>query len=186
MTMGNDNQLRCWCGHHGARHSWDDDNVARGTERTDVTHVSVLALLEFRQVALGPAENRCVRKPDASIRHHDHQVSQTQFETRVPANTQDDDVSVEMSSLEQCFDRNEPLHSVIIIGRGCLHQNPFYLLSEGWRIEKMQTIIGKLRHRVTESQIGSQRFHPHADHCETAPPRRRSRAVSSKPTLWES
>ena len=39
-----------------------------------------------------------MRQLDASIRHHDHQVSQAQFETRVPANTQDDDLSVEMSS----------------------------------------------------------------------------------------
>jgi hypothetical protein len=55
-----------------------------------------------------------VRQRGASIRHHDHQVSQTQFETRVPADTQDDDLSVEMPTLKQCFDRNEPLHSAII------------------------------------------------------------------------
>ena len=58
-----------------------------------------------------------MRQRNASIRHHDHQVSQTQFETRVPANTQDDDLSVEMSTLEQCFDRNERLHSAIIPDR---------------------------------------------------------------------
>jgi hypothetical protein len=40
--------------------------------------------------------------------------SQAQFETRVPADTQDDDRSAEKSSLEQCFDRNERLYSVII------------------------------------------------------------------------
>jgi hypothetical protein len=59
-----------------------------------------------------------VRQRNASICHHDHQVPQTQFETRVPANTQDDDLSVEMSSLEKCFDRTGRLHSVIIPDRG--------------------------------------------------------------------
>src|SRR5215471_11834972 len=32
----------------------------------------------------------------------------------LPADTQDDDLSIEMPSLEQCFDWNKPLHSVII------------------------------------------------------------------------
>jgi len=40
------------------------------------------------------------------------------LKTRVPGYTQDDDLSVEMPSLEQCFDRNEPLHSAIIPDRG--------------------------------------------------------------------
>jgi hypothetical protein len=65
-----------------------------------------------------------VRQRDASIRHHDHQVPQTQFEARVPADTKDDDLPVEMSSLEQCFDRNERLHSVIIPDRGLLAPEP--------------------------------------------------------------
>jgi hypothetical protein len=63
---------------------------------------------------LDPAQNRGVRQRDASVRHHDDQISQAQFEARVPADTQDDDLSVEMPSLEQCFDWNKPLHSVII------------------------------------------------------------------------
>ena len=46
-------------------------------------------------------QNRGVRHRDASVRHHDRQVSQTELETRVPADTQDDDLSVEMPSLEQ-------------------------------------------------------------------------------------
>ena len=49
---------------------------------------------------LDPAHNRGVRQRDASVRHHDDQISQTQLETRVPADTQDDDLSVEMPSLE--------------------------------------------------------------------------------------
>jgi hypothetical protein len=59
-----------------------------------------------------------VRQRDASIRHPNHQVPQTQFETRVPDDKKNDDLPVEMSSLEQCFDRNERLHSVIIPDRG--------------------------------------------------------------------
>jgi hypothetical protein len=64
-----------------------------------------------------------MRQCNASIRHHNHQVSQAQFETRVPADTDDDDLPVEMSSLEESLDRNELLHSAIIPDRGCLHQN---------------------------------------------------------------
>jgi hypothetical protein len=55
-----------------------------------------------------------VRQRNASVRHHDDQISEAQFETRVPADPQDDDLSVEMPSLEQCFDWNKLLHSVII------------------------------------------------------------------------
>jgi hypothetical protein len=42
-----------------------------------------------------------MRQPDASVRHHNHQISQAQLEAGVPADTQDDDLSVEMPSLEQ-------------------------------------------------------------------------------------
>jgi hypothetical protein len=75
-------------------------------------------------VLLDPAQNRGVRQRDASVRHQDHQVAQAQLETRVPADTQDDDLSVEMPSLEQRFDRAEGLHSAIIRDRTYLHQNP--------------------------------------------------------------
>jgi hypothetical protein len=40
--------------------------------------------------------------------------SLTEFETRVPADTEDDNLPIEMPSLEQYVDRNEPLHSAII------------------------------------------------------------------------
>jgi len=69
------------------------------------------------------AESLCVCQPDASIRHHDYQVSQAQFETRVPGDTQDDDLSVEMPTLKQCFDRNERLDSATSPIAACLHQN---------------------------------------------------------------
>src|SRR5215469_18967075 len=59
------------------------------------TSIAVPTLLEFWQVMLDPPQNRGVRQRDAPIRHHDHQVSQTQLETRIPTDTQDDYLSVE-------------------------------------------------------------------------------------------
>jgi hypothetical protein len=50
---------------------------------------------------------------NTSIRYLDYQVFQTQFETLYQL-TQDDDLSVEMPTSEQCFDRNERLYSAII------------------------------------------------------------------------
>ena len=51
---------------------------------------------------------------DPSIRHHDHQIPQAQFEACVPAHAQNDNLSVEVASFEQIFDRDEPLHLFII------------------------------------------------------------------------
>jgi len=42
---------------------------------------------------------------DSPIRHHDHQIPQAQFEARVPTHTQNDDLSVEVPSFKQIFDR---------------------------------------------------------------------------------
>jgi len=41
---------------------------------------------------------------------HDHQISQAQFEARGPTHAPNDDLSVEVQSSEQIFDRDEPLH----------------------------------------------------------------------------
>ena len=51
---------------------------------------------------------------DPPIRHHNHQIPKTQFEARVPTHAQNDDLSVEVASLEHIFDRDEPLHLFII------------------------------------------------------------------------
>src|SRR6516165_11811578 len=69
-------------------------------ESPNWTSISIPTLLEFWQVMPDAAQNRGVRQRDAPIRHHDHQVSKAQLEARVPADTQDDDLSIEMSSLE--------------------------------------------------------------------------------------
>src|SRR5262249_29886409 len=83
----------------------------RSTDRTSVTRP---AFLEFRQVVLDPAQNRRVSKRDTSIRHHDHQVSEAQFETGVPADTEDDDLRAELPPGNQSPPRNEPPHPAMI------------------------------------------------------------------------
>ena len=55
-----------------------------------------------------------MRHGNAAVCHHDHQIPQAQFEARVPAHAQNDDLSVEVPSFEQIFDRDEPLHLFII------------------------------------------------------------------------
>jgi hypothetical protein len=56
----------------------------------------------------------------ADVRHDNDQVPQAQLETRVPADTkvaadtEDDDLPVEFPSLEQYFASCEPFHSVIV------------------------------------------------------------------------
>jgi len=72
------------------------------------------ALFEFWKVALHPPQDRGMGHGDPSIRHHDHQIPQAQFEARVPAHAPNNDLSVEVPSSEQIFDRDEPLHLFII------------------------------------------------------------------------
>src|SRR6266849_5851877 len=80
----------------------------------DGPSVAPPALFEFWKVALNPPQDRCMGHRDPSIRHHDHQIPQAQFEACVPAHAQNDNLSVEVASFEQIFDRDEPLHLFII------------------------------------------------------------------------
>ena len=64
-----------------------------------------------------------MRHRNAAVCHHDHQIPQAQFEARVPAHAQNDDLSVEVPSFEQIFDRDEPLHLFIIAPPSRLHQS---------------------------------------------------------------
>src|SRR5205807_10082241 len=41
----------------------------------------------------------------AALGHHLHQVSQAQLKSKIPAHAQDDDVAVEVTTLEQLLDR---------------------------------------------------------------------------------
>jgi hypothetical protein len=60
-------------------------------------------------------QDRCMGHGDPPIRHHDHQIPQAQFEARVPAHAQNDDLSVEVPTFEQIFDRDESSHLFIIV-----------------------------------------------------------------------
>ena len=55
-----------------------------------------------------------MRHGNAAVCHHDYQIPQAQLEARVPGDTQDDDLPVEVPSFEQILDRYEPLHFFII------------------------------------------------------------------------
>ena len=76
------------------------------------------------------ASRSCMGHGDPPIRHHDHQIPQAQFEARVPAHTPNDDLSVEVPSFEQIFDRDETvasLHNRPPPSR--LHQSRFFSLA---------------------------------------------------------
>ena len=64
---------------------------------------------------------------DPPIRHHNHQIPQAQLEARVPAHAQNDDLSIEVPSFEQIFDRVERLHSSSSPGEGAFAPEPFVL-----------------------------------------------------------
>src|ERR1700738_4876482 len=61
---------------------------------------------------------------DSPIRHHNHQIPQAQLEARVPAHAQNDDLSIEVPSFEQIFDRVERLHSSSSPGEGAFAPEP--------------------------------------------------------------
>src|ERR1700747_3280379 len=44
-----------------------------------------------------------MRHRQAALDHHLHKVSQTQLKAKIPAHAQDDDVAVEVATLEQLF-----------------------------------------------------------------------------------
>jgi len=62
-----------------------------------------------------PTQDGRMCERNASIRHHDHQVSEAQFETCVPADAKNDDLSVEMPTGEQSLDRNKSTHPAMIL-----------------------------------------------------------------------
>src|SRR5580692_2730702 len=47
----------------------------------------------------------------AAFGHHLHQVSQAQLEAKIPAHAQDDDLAVEVATLEQLLDAHQPAHA---------------------------------------------------------------------------
>ena len=67
---------------------------------------------------------------DAAVGHHDYQIAQGQFEARVSAHAQNDDLSVEVPSFEHIFDRDEPLHLFIFARHARVCTEPIFL----WRL----------------------------------------------------
>src|SRR5277367_4960934 len=47
----------------------------------------------------------------AAFGHHLHQVSQAQLEAKIPAHAQDDDLAVEVATLEQLLDAHQLAHA---------------------------------------------------------------------------
>src|ERR1700694_5556945 len=68
---------------------------------------------------------------DPPIRHHSHQIPQTQLEARVQAHAQNNDLSIEVPSFEQIFDRVERLHSSSSPGEGAFAPEPCHLPAFG-------------------------------------------------------
>ena len=60
---------------------------------------------------------------NAAVRHHDHQIPQTQLEAREPGDAQDDDLSVEVS-FKHSLDRVEPLPSSSSLDDGVFAPEP--------------------------------------------------------------
>jgi len=75
-----------------------------------------------------------MRHENAAVRHHAYQIPQAQLEARVPGDTQNDDLPVEVPSFEQIFDRDEPLHLFII----ACHPRVCTRAEEGDKIKRLE------------------------------------------------
>src|SRR5229473_1743911 len=84
----------------------------------DGASVTPPAPFELWKIVLNPPQNRSMGNGDPPIPDHDYQIARAQFEARVPAHAQNDDLSVEVPSFEQSFDRVERLHSSSSPGAG--------------------------------------------------------------------
>src|SRR6266853_67191 len=80
----------------------------------DGASVTPPAPFELWKIVLNPPQDRSMGYGDPSISDHNYQIARAQFEARVPAHAQNDDLSVEVPSFEQSFDRDEPFHFFII------------------------------------------------------------------------
>jgi hypothetical protein len=76
-----------------------------------------------RGMLFGGTQNCGVRQLDASVRHHDHQVSHAQLEPRVPTDTKTMICPSKCLLLNSDSTGAEGLNSAIIRDRTCLHQN---------------------------------------------------------------
>src|ERR1700722_6412120 len=69
------------------------------------------ALLEPRCVSPHPTHNGRMGQRQAAFGHHLHQVSQAQLEAKIPAHAQDDDLAVEVATLEQLLAAHQLAHA---------------------------------------------------------------------------
>lgn len=63
--------------------------------------ILVSALVELRNKALYPVQNRLVRERNSALRHHLDQVPRAQFVSEIPAHAKHNDFRVEMPSPKQ-------------------------------------------------------------------------------------
>src|SRR6476661_1911170 len=78
--------------------------------QTNCKGISAPALLELRRVALNPSHDGRVCQRQAALRHHLYQVAQAQFEPKVPAHAQNDDLAAEMPAFAQLFQGHQLVH----------------------------------------------------------------------------
>ena len=67
---------------------------------TNCKGISALALLKFRCVVLDPSHDGRMCQRQATISHHLYQVAQAQFEPKIPAHAQNDDLGVTRMRLQ--------------------------------------------------------------------------------------
>lgn len=83
---------------------------------TDRSGEPLPAFFNLRDVATHPSENRRVRNDDPSLRHHFHQISVREPVGDIPADTECDDVGVEMASAVDGISGDRLRHSVSVVG----------------------------------------------------------------------
>jgi hypothetical protein len=71
---------------------------------SSVARKTISAFHELGSVALNPPHDRRVREINAAFGHHLDEIPETQFEPEIPANAKNNDLPVEMASLEKLFD----------------------------------------------------------------------------------
>jgi hypothetical protein len=77
---------------------------------TNCKGISAPALLELRCVVLDPSHDGGMCQRQTTLGHHLGQVSQAQFEPKVPAHAQNNDLAVEVSAREQLLQALQLLH----------------------------------------------------------------------------
>ena len=104
------------------------------------------ALLEFRRGMLHPPQNCRVGHAYAPCAHHSDQVSITELKAQIPADAQNHDLPIEVSTFEQVLDRYESRHPSIIAEceRVCTRADAFRKTENG-RLSASHNTAGRPR-----------------------------------------